>query len=260
MKILVLDNEDTELKKRIIEYQNSYGNKAEITGVLVDGKWEKIKNRLKDINKYNYVFSDVHMPFPVDTYELFCEMRNDGIYAPIVLISSDCDNKEIPTEILGLNANKYENIIRQNVLPKTVDLKLLYPFTLPEEIPQKKIYIFRLIVLSILCQGYLAAHGKENFKVLDDKLQQKAEENKGQTELRSWWELVLNKYKMIKIELDSIDKNNGDFPLIDIIKNGKHKNISYFSEDSLIDDKIADFTNEVNSTYERLSEIIEGNF
>lgn len=67
-----------------------------------------------------------------------------------------------------------------------------------------------LIALSILCQGYLAAHGEERFKISDDKLQEKAENNKDTTELQNWWKPALGKNtegKELYSELETVDEN-----------------------------------------------------
>lgn len=66
-----------------------------------------------------------------------------------------------------------------------------------------------LIAISILCQGYLAAHGVDGFKV--EGFQEIVKKNKGMTETTGWWkpalEENLNGEKLIE-ELKAIDKDD----------------------------------------------------
>jgi len=111
-----------------------------------------------------------------------------------------------------------------------------------------------LIALSILCQGYLAAHDIEGFKVPDDELQKKAAKSKITTEIPRWWEPalddVINKRKEVeksKIyeELKAGSENIKDYEKItNLVK-------------AIINDEKADFTVKVSKAYENLKEILK---
>ncbi len=137
MKVLVFDDKNDQLTIRVKEYKKFYGNNVEVEAVLINDKWEKIKTRIANIKQYKYVFSDVHMPNPVKTLELFYDMRADSVFLPIILISTDYYTRDIPTKILGLNAKKYEYIIRRDVAPTLKELEVLSPFISLEQIPKR---------------------------------------------------------------------------------------------------------------------------
>ncbi len=83
-----------------------------------------------------------------------------------------------------------------------------------------------LISLSILCQGYLTAHGAEGFEISDDELQKKALNNKVTTEMKNWWKPamddIINGAKVndsrIGLELNAVGLTNANIQLEEIAK------------------------------------------
>lgn len=126
--------------------------------------------------------------------------------------------------------------------------------------------INHLIALSILCQGFLAAHGEKGFKILDDQLQQKAEKNKGTTELRSWWDPALKdiingtgiKDSEILAELEMTGRDYGIVKKL--IESIRDYNNQYFVNGKLKTNKkqVERFTVLVNESYGTLTEILNG--
>lgn len=138
-----------------------------------------------------------------------------------------------------------------------------------------------LIALSILCQGYLAAHGGnglDGWKNLPENLRKivQSKGNKKKTEERSWWKSALGdnyNAKDLNKELETVDKEKNQESiksincLIDIIKDGKVNNkdgteIIYFvngedgEEKKLENGKVEEFTGKVGKAYGHIKDIL----
>jgi len=124
----------------------------------------------------------------------------------------------------------------------------------------KNISLNHLIALSILCQGYLAAHDVEGFKVTDIELQNRAIENCRKTEGRKWWEPVLDDainegkavekgkiYEELKVVNESNKDNVKITKLVNTIKDDELKRN---------DSNIKAFTNIVIEAYGQLTKVL----
>ena len=122
--------------------------------------------------------------------------------------------------------------------------------------------INHLIALSILCQGYLAAHDVEEFSVSDSGLQKKAVENQEKTEVKDWWKPALGedyKGKALNEELEARDeeKKDANKAINDLTNIISKDDNAYFDNGKLKDEDciIAKFTDRVNAAYGQLTVI-----
>jgi hypothetical protein len=134
-----------------------------------------------------------------------------------------------------------------------------------------------LVALSILCHGYLAAHGetanlngwKEVWEdlpknVKDDKCQL-TKEKRDMTEERKWWYPALGKEyksKYLKNELETVGEEKKDYKIIKIIEDKKDEEENVFFENGETTDihrlkknRVDEFTNLVNKTCKQLDGI-----
>lgn len=130
-----------------------------------------------------------------------------------------------------------------------------------------------IIALSILCQGYLAAHGKkDSLRGWEDVCNNLPHNLKGEnfqlktkskTEEKDWWEPALeadfNGEKLVK-ELKTMDKDKKAIEcLIKIIKNKKDENSKLYFDDKgkIVNGGMTQkFTGKVTEAYENLTKIL----
>jgi len=123
-----------------------------------------------------------------------------------------------------------------------------------------------LIAFSILCQGYLAAHGQNDtlhgwecfwknlpIDLQDDKFQLKT---RSETEGRRWWEPALgNNYSGKELENELFDSNKSGKKIKELIESIRDNKNEMLIADT---QQRENFTNLVNEAYKNLTEILMG--
>lgn len=106
-----------------------------------------------------------------------------------------------------------------------------------------------LVALSILCQGYLAAHGGDGLKgwgSLSEDLKKTAVSKKEGTEDKTWWVLKEDFIGRVKAQLDNVnEKTEGK---------GEIKKMIAMMEDSAL--SVISDTNTVKAAYEAISKVL----
>lgn len=138
MNVLVLDDEEEKLRAKVTAIRYAYGD-VTCHGELVSPEmgWNNIANSIiavfPSLDKIDFVISDVYMPTPEASTNLFRQMRNGGMLAPIILVSTAYSDPRIPTKILGRNAESKIGLYRREKIPNQNELNGLEAFRTKHE-------------------------------------------------------------------------------------------------------------------------------